>query len=320
MRRVLVGVCLGLLALSPGCNTFNPNKGGGGGTADVTPRWTGTPKPEQLVAVLNQNAQVITSFEAKDAFIKAKQDRDEFGLATYLACQKSAKPGTPPNFRLQGQVLGNDEVDIGANSEEFWFWIKRGGPYVYHCSHADYKAIAARGTMPFPVQPEWVAEALGMMEYDPKTKWEVDDRSSKTYNLIDRTSSPNGDVAKVIAFHKSPRPGTFPVAMYVLNQYDPAKKQWQTLCSAVVTDSQVVQVGGGRTAVLPREVRLTCPREKMEMTIDLGKLAMNVPFDQDRSRALFTRQSLRNIKSYDLARSRPDEPAGDVRPAGGIQR
>jgi hypothetical protein len=318
MRRILVGACVGLLALSSGCGPFTNNKGGT--VTDAAPRWNGVPKAEQLVAVLNQNAQSVTSIEAKNAFIQAKQDRDEVGLGAYLACQKAGRPNTPPNFRLQAELAKMDEVDIGSNGDEFWFWIKRSPqPYVYHCSYADYPQVAARGGMPFPFQPEWVAQALGMAEYDPKAEYQVRE-SSKTYDLIERTRSPKGDeMVKLVAFHKAPRPGTSPVAMYVLHEYDGAKKQYQTVCSAVITDSQVVQLGGGRTAVLPEKVRLSCPREKMELTLDLGKLAVNVPFSQDRINDLFTRRTLNNIKSYDLARG-PDQPASGVRQTGGAQR
>src|SRR5262249_33118264 len=163
------------------------NKGGTFAPDNPTPRWTGTPKPEQLVAVLNQNASAMQSLEAKDAFIKAKANGEEIGLGAYLACQKSPRPGTSANFRLQAQVLGTDEVDIGSNSDEFWFWIKRSPqPYVYHCSYTDYPKVAARGAMPFPFQPEWVAGALGMAEYDGRVKYEVHE-SQKTYDLTERS-------------------------------------------------------------------------------------------------------------------------------------
>ncbi len=317
MRRVLAGACLALLALSAGCGPFN--KGGAFAPDAAAPRWNGTPKPEQLVAVLNQNAATLTSLEAKDAFIKARANGEEIGLGAYLACQKSARAGTPPNFRLQAQVLGTDEVDIGSNSEEFWFWIKRSPqPYVYHCSYADYPKVASRGGMPFPFQPEWVAGALGLAEYDPKAKYDVHD-SGKTYDLIEQTTSPRGTtVAKVTSFHKTPRNGATPVAGYFLYELD-AKRHYDLVCSAVISDSQAVPVASGRSIVLPREVRLTCPKEKMELTIDLGKLRANVPFDQERISFLFTRRTLGNYKSYDLARGL-DTATGEVRPAGGILR
>jgi hypothetical protein len=316
MRRVLTGACLGLLALSTGCKLFNPGPAPDPATKTT---WATAPKADDLVAYLNRNAQPVTSIEAKDALVTAKQNGESpIDLTSYLACQKGARPGTPPNFRLQSYVVGNEEVDIGSNSQEFWFWIKRAPqPYVYHCAYADYPDVAKRGAMPFPFQPEWVVEALGMAEYDPKAKYEV--RESKaTYDLVLRSRSAKGnEVVKVVAFHKSPRAGQSQVAAYILYEPD-AKNQLQTVCSAVVEDSQAV-TAGGKTVVLPVKVRLSYPKEKAELTINLGKTKVNQPFGQTDANVLFTRQTLNSYKSYDLARG-PDAPASGIRPAGGVQR
>jgi hypothetical protein len=320
MRPVLVGAFLGLLALSSGCGPFTNNRGGT--VTDVSPRWNGKPTPDQLVAVLNQNAQKVTSLEAKKVFMTARQNNEHVGgLEGFLACQKGARPDIKPNFRLQADALGNSEVDVGSNSQEFWFWIKRSPqPYVYFCSYSDFEKVAARGRLPFPFQPEWVVEALGMAEYDARQKYEVNE-SKDTYDLVQRTRSPRGtDVVKVVAFRKAPRAGTSPVAAHILYETtNDAKHPYREVCAAIIEDSQAVPIGGGKTAVMPSKVRLRCPQENnMELTIELGQVQVNVPFDQERSGYLFTRQALRNYKSYDLARAL-DAPAG-VRPAGGIQR
>src|SRR5262249_39505506 len=152
-------------------------------------------------------------------FMTARQNNEHIGgLEGFLACQKAARPGTPANFRLQADALGSSEVDVGSNSQEFWFWIKRSPqPYVYYCAYTDFEKVAARGRLPFPFQPEWVVEALGMAEYDAHQKYEVNDTSKDTYDLVQRTKSPRGtDVVKVIAFRKAPRPGTSPVAAHIL--------------------------------------------------------------------------------------------------------
>jgi len=322
MRPVLVGACLGLLALSSGCGPFVNNKGGGT-VADVTPRWSGTPKPEQLVAVLNQNAQHVSSLEAKKVFLTARVNNEHQGaMEGFLACQKAGRPGTPPNFRLQADLLGTPRVDVGSNSDEFWFFVKDPArPYVvYYCSYADYPKVAARGAMPFPVQPEWVVEALGMAEYDPKQHYEVS-AQKETYDLIQRARSPRGsEIVKVVSFHKSPRPGHSAVAAYILYETtNDAKRPYKEICSATITESQAVPVGGGKSVMMPSVVRLHCPQENTDLTIELGKVQANVSFDQERSGYLFTRQGLRNYKAYDLAQAL-DPAAGGVRPAGGVQR
>src|SRR5438128_193159 len=121
MRPMLVGAGLGLLTLSLGCNPFRPSPGP---TDHPASKLSSAPKVEQLVGYLNQNAQSVRAIEAKKVFMTARQNNEHVGgLEGFLACQKAARPGTPPNFRLQAEVLGSSEVDIGSNSEEFWFWI-----------------------------------------------------------------------------------------------------------------------------------------------------------------------------------------------------
>src|ERR1051325_640361 len=111
MRPVLIGSCLRPLALFVRCNPVKYNTTP---VVDAGPKWGATtPRADELVAYLNRNAQGVTSIEARDAFIKAKQGDEAIDLVSYVACQKGARPGTAPNFRLQSFIVGNSEVDIG---------------------------------------------------------------------------------------------------------------------------------------------------------------------------------------------------------------
>src|SRR5262249_23011997 len=114
MRRILAGACLSLLTLSLGCKLFNPtpDRGGDG------PKLTAAPKAEELVGYLNRNAQLVSSIEAKSVNIHAKQgDEAPIDLAeSLIAYQKPARPGARPNFRMQAEMFGAAEVDVGSNS------------------------------------------------------------------------------------------------------------------------------------------------------------------------------------------------------------
>jgi hypothetical protein len=305
--------------VSVGCKIFNPSPTG---TVDPPPKMGAAPKADELVSYLNHNAQMVTSLEAQKVVITAKQaDEAPIDLADSLvAYQKPTRPGMHPSFRLEAYMLGNMEVNLGSNSDEFWYWIKRSPyPYVYHCAYSEYPKVAARGAMPFPIQPEWVVEALGVAEYDPSLKFEL--RESKTtYDLIQRTKSASGDeMVKVIAFHKEQRPGKSQVAGYILYKTTGnAKAPYETICTAAIEDSEVVPVGGGKSAVLPTKIRLKCPKEKAELVVNLGKVQVNQPFPQERVNVLFTRRTLSGYKSYDLARGTLDT-GGDVRQAGGYK-
>src|SRR5262249_48093157 len=119
---------------------------------------TQPPTEASLVAYLNRNAALIHALKCSDVDLDVKQGIQQWHIRAKLACQK------PRNFRMQAVSVTQTEADIGSNDKEFWYWIKRGDPYLIHCSYQDL----ARGVrIPFPFQPEWVMEALGMSEYDP---------------------------------------------------------------------------------------------------------------------------------------------------------
>jgi hypothetical protein len=314
MRSVCTGLALVLLMLSQaGCipKAFQSKNT----QSNVSRLPSGTPRPEQLVAYLNHNAHLVRSLETigrEGMYIDARQDgQTPVGLSGNLACQKSATPGAPANFRLVAHVLGKNEVDIGSNSQEFWYWIARAPqPYVFHCSYADFRAGKAQ--MPFPFQPEWIVEALGIAEYDPNRRYLVRE-ARLTYDLIEETTAPNGQpVRKVTVFNRGEVRGRLPqVAGRVLQD-----AQGREICSAWVTE---VQSDARTGAVLPRVVKLRWPMEKVELAMTLKDVRVNGDIRPERAAALFSRQSL-NLPAYDLAQGRPDATSSGLIPAGGFTR
>jgi hypothetical protein len=308
MRPVLTVVALALLLSAVGCNRYNTRPDGGDAVSRLP---QGTPQARQLVDILNRNAQTFRSLESvgqDGVFIDAKQDGQQMNVSATLACQKPAAPGTPPNFRLQARVVGNTEVDIGSNSEEFWYWIKRApDPYVFHCSYADFRAGRARTQFPF--QPEWVVEALGMADYDPKQTYEVR-QGQNTVELVQRTTSPQGQpIQKVTVFNRNPAQNRAPQVMaHILR--DAGGKE---ICTA-----QILQVQADRSGVVvPRLVFLRWPQAKLEMKMDLRDVRVNAGIDEARAARLFSRRDLAGVRGYDLARG-PDAGTSPIQPAGGF--
>src|ERR1700737_4547558 len=149
-------VLVGLLLLA-GCDKFGFLR-----TKPDTTRVAGPiPTAEQVTASLNANAGLITSIESTQVDLDCSQRLQSIGLDGKLVCQK------PQNFRMSAKIGGSTMVDMGSNEQEFWFWISKADPpYLYHCAYRDYEAGKAR--LPFPFQPQWVMEALGMGVYDAK--------------------------------------------------------------------------------------------------------------------------------------------------------
>jgi hypothetical protein len=295
MRYVRGVFGLGFLLLLTGCanskwaNIFRPQQQ----PVAVTP--AETPTAVALVEHLNRNSRQIQTLECLELDMDCRQKMTGFALRGKLVCQK------PRNFRLLAEVMGNQQVDLGSNAQEFWFWIaKADPPYQFHCSYADFARGGIR--LPFPFQPDWMMEALGMGEYGPPENYQL--RVNRdTLELVENARSAQGQpVQKVTVVARN----RGQVQSYIL--LDANRKE---ICAGHVTDWQ--QVGG---AVVPKRVRLEWKSEGIELKLKLDEVAVNRQLDNNRATVLFTRPQLANIQSYDLARG----PDGQIRRAGGVAR
>ena len=99
---------------------------------------------------------------------------------------------------LTGTLIGKEEVQLSSNDQEFWYWIKQSKPpYLFHCSYQDLAEGKVR-QMPFPFQPDWLMEALGMGEYGPPENYQLRAGQS-TLELVENTRSPQGQLAVTTA-------------------------------------------------------------------------------------------------------------------------
>jgi hypothetical protein len=270
-----------------------------------TPKAGETPSAGALVSYLNENARRVQSVDCRELELDAKQKLQSVSLCGWMVCQK------PLNFRMGADVVGNQEVDFGSNDREFWFWIKRAEPpYVYHCSYDDFARGQAR--LPFPIQPQWIMEAMGIAECSSPERFTVAVRGN-TLELVEQATSPQGKpVRKVTLFNRMAVQGNAPqVTARILQDAD-----GKEICSAIIKEVQIDRATG---AVLPKKIRLVFPEEKMELSMKLDGVTVNGQIEQQRAARLFTRPSLANVPSYDLARG-PDAGAGPVRQTRGLMR
>jgi hypothetical protein len=255
-----------------------------------------------LIASVNDNARRLQSLQADDVIIDAREGRESVGLSGVMSCQK------PRNFRLVAQFMGSQAVDLGSNDQEFWFWIKQGDPHLIHCSYQDL----ARGVyVPFPFQPDWVLEALGMTEYNPSGSYQVA-VDARTVQLFEQTTSAQGQpVRKVTVFDRMTAASGRPTVLaHVLQD-----ARGQEICSARIGRVQVDRTTGG---VYPYLVTLVWPAAKVEMTMRLDGVRLNVlPVGQRLT--VFARPQLRNVPDLDLAHL-PAQPTGQVQRVRGSMR
>ncbi len=295
MRRILAGLAVCLLLSAGGCDVFRNHRDTTAPVAKgaVTPQ--GVPQASQLVEYLNNNAHRVQGLKAA-VIMDARADSGSVSLDGYVACSR------PRNFRLKAKMLGHPAVDIGSNETEFWYWISKADPpYVYHCA---YQELARGVSVPFPFQPDMVMAALGLAEYDPNKSYRVNPSATRI-ELIEDTTTPQGQPAQMVTvFNRmEARPGQPQVLGHILRD-----QQGRILCQAMVSRVAVNRETG---AVLPQQVVLAWPSQKMQMQLQLRELQ---PVAFAANDPLFQRSSLGNIMSFDLARraidSRGVQPAG----------
>jgi hypothetical protein len=310
MRHLFAGLGLGVALLAVGCDPLfsrlnrEPNE-----TKNVRlPKEP--PTAEQLVRYVNDNANRIQGLALRSdrVLIDCKQGGQSApGLTGTLICQADR------NFRLTGRALGSPAVDIGSNSEEFWYWISKAEPpYVYHCSYKDLAGGTVR--MPFPFQPDLIIAALGLSPYDPTKKYDLK-VNERTVELSDVVKSPQGrDLRRVTVFnlaimdveHGQPQA----IAYHLLDD------RGKPICSATITEVQVVANSRREGIVVPRRVKLSWPEQQIEMTMKLED-AQAIPLERGQAAKYFSRDNLRDKKSFDLARdTMPGMPTSRVQQAG----
>lgn len=295
-------ITLALLLVIIGCNQFRPFHNGGG--IDPPPqKLASQPTAESLVNYLNDNARRLQSVDCGDLTIDAHAGSEGVTLVDcWMVCSK------PRNFRMTAKILGSQGVDMGSNDSEFWWWISKSEPpYLFHCSYEDFGKKQV--PMPFPFQPEWIMEGLGMAEYGPPEKYTVN-ATQNTVELVEQTTTPQGaQVRKVTVFSRTPpRTATAPVVTAHLLQDANGK----IICGAYITE---VQRDANSGAVLPKKLRLEWPQQRMELKMTLNKATVNRPIDQQRTARLFTRPQMQGVQTYDLASVR--DPGQAVRRTGG---
>jgi hypothetical protein len=300
MRRVAFLVAVGVIIPLAGCNTTKWNMFRGK-ESNPPPAVMGTPSAAALVKYLNDNADRVDSIRCASLELQCSQGFKSVTLSGKMACQK------PRNFRMSATVFGKQEIDLGSNDKEFWYWIARGDPYQFYCSYQDLADGKVR-RLPFPFQPDWILAALGMAKYGAGDRQVLVKKD--TWELVEKTKSPQGKaVRKVIVFRSSPAPRGQP---QVLAHTLVDDATGNVICSAQITKVQMDQQSG---AVIPYKVVLSWPETKIKLSMTLDEVTFNPRLDSTDN--LFARPTLTNIKSYDLAQLPAANPTGRIRQVEG---
>lgn len=264
-----------------------------------------TPTAQELVNYINYNASQVAALEATDLALEVKSGNQGGGLSGTLFCEK------PKNFRLRAKAIGKPIADFGSNDQEFWYWISQDNPpYLYHCSYAEL----ARGNvnLPFPFQPDWVLETLGMATLNSSVEGFQIERKRDTFELTERGVSAQGrPVLKVTVF----RNGTAERSAPQITQHRLYDERRQLIAQA-----DVLSVKRDGRATTPNHLVLKWPQQKIEMEMKLDGLRVYpTPVLAARAPDLFNRQSIRDLPSFDLARQSLDGQPSSFQRAGAFR-
>jgi hypothetical protein len=248
-RSLAVIAVMGLSVLS-GCTSLVR-------TGEVSGNFHPPSSANELVAHLNRNSQPIQAVECNNVAITVTQDGQPFGVDGKLAFQKGR------NFRMVARSVAGTEADLGSNDREFWFYMKRNNPPdLFYCSYDDLP----RSQSKLPIQPDWIAEALCVMELNPN---EYQIRTvGKAVELVKHITSPQGEqLTKTIAVATS-GPNAGNVVVHRLLRMD-GKEIWR---------ADISEYHGKRDVgdyVLPRKVKISCPEQKVVIDMKLDGCKVN---------------------------------------------
>ena len=212
------------------------------------------PTLEQLIEYVNSGTSQIRQLQSTGAWLST--DGMMVSLRADIALER------PKRFRLQAGMAG-PEIDIGSNEELFWFWAKRGDPAaIYFCRHDQFQYAAARQIL--PVQPDWIAEALGLVYFDPTLDHRGPfPRGADQLEIHTIIPAPEGNLTKITVLDAQ--------HAWVMQQqiYDSRR---QLLASAIASRHRYDPIA---RVSLPRQVDIQLPPAQLSFTIQVSDYLVN---------------------------------------------
>lgn len=208
----------------------------------------------QVIDVVNKNSSQVSSFSTMGASVSTPG---------YPALRANVAFQRPRGFRLRGDMaLSGPEVDLGSNDTLFWFWVRRNNqPALYFCRHDQFANSAARQVL--PIEPDWIAQALGLVSFEPNEQHEGP-FPVRGGRLEIRSTSPGQNGARRVTLVDE--------SSGIVHEQHVYDARGTRIASAIMTGHQRDPATG---VVMPRKVRIEWPTANFEMTIELADLQIN---------------------------------------------
>ena len=146
---------------------------------------------DQVLTAINRNSVAIRNMATEDATLTVP-DVSSWPLRASITFER------PKRLRLRGGAtsLTGQEFDFGSNDMHFWLWMRRQEPKeLYYCRHDQFATSPAR--MMVPIEPDWILEALGIVEFRADEQHEgpfpID---GDLYQIVTRRQTATGQFTK----------------------------------------------------------------------------------------------------------------------------
>lgn len=224
---------------------------------------------EQVIAAVNQNSARIRNLQTDNASITAG---GMLGVPMLTGKIRAMRPG---RLHLQAATsLTGPEVDLGANEELMWFWVRRNEPpALYFVRHDQFHGSAAQAAM--PIEPQWLLDALGFAEFKPTDHHEGPlPRGSDVVEIRSIINGPEGQLTKTTVVNAK--------TAVILEQHIYAP-DGRILASAVARSHRFYPEAG---VSLPQKIEISMPAAELSLTIDVGNVQINTLIDNPQLWAL----------------------------------
>ncbi len=254
---------------------------------------------KELVEYLNRQGDALVSVKYPRVLIDVKAGKEHHSLNdSSLICRKSR------DFSLVGgKTVLSDIVKAGSNGTEFWVYSRFSDPQYIVCSHADFERGTAQ--LPFPFDPDWALQALGMGFYDPNRPYRVEtDQAAREHRLSYESTTPQGaTVKRTVVFAGDPMHDRQPQ----IRRHLIADAAGKPIATADIKEVVTVSAGRGKSGdkdamvQVPTEVVLEWPTQQFKMTLKLRSPKVNEPISDADARELFTRPAISGVVPVNLA-------------------
>lgn len=222
------------------------------------------PQLEELVKAVNANSGKIQTLRSDNVTFGTG------GIAGWGSCKIAFQ--RPNRLRAIASVtMAGNVLDCGCNDDQFWYWSKYDNPPQLVWANMKELSEAASPSDTIPLEPTWIAPALGIVEL----------------NMNDVTEGPIPQAdGSFLVITKIQRPdGLYSKHHYILPKSAAVKRQeiFDSFGKQIVTvnceEFQVKKASADQDVVLPKRLVITTPLQKESFHLDFGDLSLNGPND-----------------------------------------